>query len=131
MNPTNTAREHAYRTLLRTLAANVGDPQPVVADAHQLWTVAVAHGTLDHHAAEKAMRAARENGHARRWTNADGQQCYALTGDGADATEHVTRPLFDDADRDALQAVIETEASRDDPDQAIIGWANRRLAAIG
>lgn len=117
------------RTLARTLAANVGDPQPVVADAKRLWTTLVAHGPLTHHAATDAMDAALDAGHILRWTNADGRTCYALTGDGMDAAE-VSRPVFDDADRDALQTVIETEASRDDPDQDVIGWANRRLAAI-
>lgn len=120
----------ARQTLLRTLAANVGDPQPVVANARTLWTVTVANGPLTHHAAERAMRAARDDGHVLRWQTADGNLAYALTGDGIDATDHVDRPLFDAADRDALQAVIETEASRDDPRQEVIGWANRRLAAL-
>jgi len=76
------------------------------------------------------MRAAHENGHVLRWTDGDGTARYLLTGDGIDATAHIDRPLFDAADESVLRAVIDTEVSRADPDKAVIGWANRRLAAL-
>lgn len=119
-----------YHTLLSTIAHQTGDPQPVLVDATALWTTAVAHGSLAHTDAAAAMQAAREVDHVLRWRDGNGDLRYGLTGDGVAVTPHVKTPLYDAADADALQAVIETEASREDPDQDVIGWCNRRLAAI-
>jgi hypothetical protein len=55
---------------------------------------------------------------------------YGLTGDGIAAAPELDAPALGPADADAIRDVTDTEASRANPSTDVIGWANRRLAAI-
>lgn len=118
-----------YARLLQTVAYQTGDPQHVLVSGRGLWTV-ISHGSLRMADAITAMQAAIENDHVLRWRGGAGRHRYGLTTAGIEATPHVDAPLFGPADVPTLREVLDTEASRDDPSQAVIAWANRRLAAI-
>jgi len=122
--------DHDYRRMLSIIAQNTGDPQPPLIGAHALWTV-VGHGSLPKDAALSAVQAARENGDVIRWTDADGTVRYGLTANGVDATDHQAGELLSEPDRDALEAYLAAEVSRENPSEAFVGWVNRRKAAIG
>jgi len=119
-----------YHTLLSVIAKHTGQGQPVMAAARTVWTVAVAHGRLNHDEARRAVAAAVENDHAVRWTDTDGRACYALTVDGADMARRVTTPVYDDSDAAAIRDVLETEVSRPSPDTDIVAWANQHLGGL-
>ena len=122
-------RRDRYHHLLETVRHQTGDPQHVLVPGTGLWTV-LSSASIDTSDAITAMQAAIENGHVIKWTDGEGRHRYGLTGDGIDEAPHAEAPLYGPADEPHLRAVIETEASRDDPDRDVIGWANRRLAAI-
>jgi len=123
---THRHRRADYETVLSTIRANTGDPMPPLVDATALFTTTVANGRLSHEHATNALRAAVENGDVLRWTDGEGTIRYALTSDGLDSVTG-SNPY---GDAEALREVIETEASRANPDKDVIGWANRRLAEI-
>jgi hypothetical protein len=123
-------RKARYERMARAIAHNTGDPQPPMIDATALFTVTVANGSLDSEAAKHALQAAVENGDVLRWRDAEGGVRYGLTDSGIKGTSDVSRPLLSPADEDALRDIIETEADRADPNRDVIGWANRRLAAL-
>ena len=126
--PADTQR--AYHRALSTIEKNAGDPQPVLLKATSLWQSLVANGSLGHGVAENALRAATENGHVVRWTDTEGQYRYGLTVDGVAELPNAGLPVYDAADESALRDVIETEAARAEPNQAVIGWANQHLQSL-
>ena len=119
-----------YHTLLSVIAKHTGQGQPVMAAARTVWTVAVAHGRLDHDEARRAVAAAVENDHAVRWTDTDGRACYALTVDGADMARRVTTPVYDADDADAIRAILEAEVQRENVDKSVVAWANQHLGGL-
>jgi len=123
-------RKHRFHTVLRVIASNTGDPQPPLQRARHLWTTAVANGSLSQDEAATALSAAREHGYVLQWVDPDGDVRYGLTDSGITTLRHADAPLFEAADEPALRDIIEREAGTDDPDRDVIGWANKRLAAL-
>lgn len=121
-------RRADYEQTLGTIRANTGDPQRPLVAASPLWTTLVANGGLEHEFATSALRAAVENGDVLRWTDGEGTVRYALTTQGLDSVTGSSP--YDAGDEAALRDVITTEASRENPDKSVIGWANERLAEI-
>jgi len=128
--PTRDDRRERYHRLLETVRHQTGDPQHVLVTGRALWTV-LSSANIETSDAIKAMQAAIENGHVIQWSGPDGRHRYGLTADGIAEAPHATAPLFGPDDEDTLREVIEDEASTDDPNRDVIGWANRRLAGIG
>jgi len=122
-------RRERYHRLLEVIVHNTGDPQHVLARGAAIWTVTHS-SNIPTGEALTAMRAGLENGHVIRWHDPDGHHRYGLTADGVAQSRWAEPPLYGPADRAQLREVIETEAATADPDRAVIGWCNRRLAAI-
>lgn len=119
-------RRWRYRKLLRTIAYQTGHPQPVMCSARTLWTTLVANGSVDHHDAKSALRAARENDHVVR-RETDDDVWYGVTTDGIDAVEELSRPLFEPADESKVREILTAEVGSDEPNKRLIGWCNSRL----
>lgn len=127
--PARDVRKRRYRRVLRTILLNTGDPNRPMIGAHTLWTH-VRNGDLDHRAAKNALRAAREQDAVIRWQDEDGQYRYAVDDAGLDELPNHEPPMFGPADETALRYVLDVETSRPEPDKQVIGWVNRRLAAL-
>ena len=117
----------AGEALLSAIGHNVGDPQPPMIGAQPLFTTAVANGPLDVGPATQAMDTLVANGHVIRWTDGTGTVRYGLTDVGIDTCPRIEAPVLSAADVDALREYVATEASRENPDTAFIGWANGHI----
>ena len=124
------ASRERYHTLLSVIAKHTGQGQPVMAAARTVWTVAVAHGRLDHDEARQSLTAAVENEHAVRWTDTEGTVRYALTVDGGAMARRVTTPVYDADDADAIRAILEAEVQRENVDKSVVAWANQHLGGL-
>jgi len=122
-------RRWRYQKLLRVIAYQTGDPQPVMCNARTLWTTLVANGSLDHHEAKSALRAAQENDHVVRWEAGDAVW-YGVTTEGIEATEELSRPLYGLSDESNLRDILSAEVESEEPNKRVVGWCNSRLGAI-
>jgi len=114
-------RRDRYHRLLRILEHNSGDPYPPLPRWSAIATTARAAG-VDLEDFRTARRAAVERDDVIRWRDGAGDLRVGLADPPAGH--------FSDDDVDALRAIIETEASRERPDQSVVGWCNRMLARI-
>jgi len=120
------ARQSRYHQLLGTIDKNTGHGAPVMLRGGPLWST-INYTPIDHTDAVRAMQAAIENDHVRRWTDAEGN---TRTDGGIETHPYIERPTYTSEDVAGLRDVIEVEAGRDDPDKAVIAWANRRLSEV-
>ncbi|MFA1612029.1 hypothetical protein [Halobellus rubicundus] len=128
--PPEGSKRH-YRRVLGVIHKNTGHGRRPMYASHALWTK-LGEFALSRSEARSALKAARENDAVIRWKDGEGQLRYGLTPDGVDELPDATMPIYTPEDVDALQAVIEREASRPEHDQNqdVIGWANQHLQAI-
>jgi hypothetical protein len=129
MTDTDTRDSKArYTALLGTIRANTGHGQPPLLSASGLWVI-IGNSSMAHTDGVRAMQAARENGAVIRWVDGEGTVRYALTQSGFEMCDS-SLPPYAAEDGPALRGVIETEASRAEPDRDVIGWANRWLGTL-
>jgi len=122
-------RRAHYHQLLGTIDKNTGHGAPVMLRGGPLWST-IDYTPIDHTDAVRAMQAAIQNDHVRRWVDAEGRNRYGVTDAGIDAHPTITRPTYTSEDVSGLRRVIEVEAGRDDPEKAVIAWANRRISEV-
>jgi len=122
-------RKERYQSVLSAIYHNTGDPNPPLIRASVLWTT-VRHSNIRVADAERSLRAAREHDEVIRWRDGEGHWRYGLNDDGIGELPHYDAPIFGPDDEQALRDIIETEVQSADVDEEIVGWANRRLAAI-
>jgi hypothetical protein len=121
--------QRAYQQLLGILRAQTGHGQDVLCTAHRLWRT-VGHHSLEASDAETALRAARENDAVLRWRDRQETVRYGLTVAGVAEAPGVELPIYNAADVEGLQRVLEVETDRSEPDRRVVAWANQHLQSI-
>lgn len=121
-------RRH-YATLLEALARESGHPNHPMPTGTHLWV------TLRRDVARlskqiEAMQGATDRGHVVPWVDGAGTPRYGLSRDIVESVPELDGPLYGPPDVDALRAIAATEAERESPNEAVIGWANTHLEAI-
>jgi hypothetical protein len=122
-------RRRRYHHLLGTIDKQTGHGGPIMIQGGPLWST-INYTEIEHTDAVRAMQAAIENDHVRRWVDAEGHNRYGVTDGGIDAHPTIERPTYTSEDVAGLREVVEVEAGRDDPEKAVIAWANRRLSEV-
>jgi len=121
--------DKTYRKFLETIRANVGGVQPPMAAKSSISIIFCGYNGHT----PKTMRNAIIVGRDQRddiieWVDETGEARIGLQLSAYD--EIAGRFPFDKDDVDAIQEIIQTETSREQLDQDVVGWANTQIMEI-